>query len=116
MRLKLFDGDDEEIRAAGGRAAHIDQRQTCAHKHTGKNGRQETVARVQRRQREHKVQKQRGNDHRLETLEQKLAPHHLIADDDDGNVDDKGHRADGQIPQIIADQRQARHAAGRKIR
>ena len=66
--------------------------------------------------REHKVQKQRGNDHRLETLEQKLAPHHLIADDDDGNVDDKGHRADGQIPQIIADQRQARPAAGRKIR
>ena len=46
---------------------------------TGKNGRQETVARVQRRQREHKVQKQRGNDHRLETLEQKLAPHRCLA-------------------------------------
>ena len=116
MGEEFVQAEDEEITAAGRGTAHINEGQTQSHKDTGKETAQQGIAFIQWNVRKDNIQKEGGNHHRFNGLDEKELAHNPIAQQDDGDVDAQDRSTDGDLLEKVMDNnRQTGHAAGSKI-
>lgn len=91
----------DEVRAAGGGVAHIDERVAQPAEHARADGGDEPLAGVLRQHRGYVIHEKRGEDHAPHAAEEKPPPEHPIAEDRHRDVEHNGHHADGQIEQAV---------------
>ena len=107
MGTQHLDGHGEKVGAAAGGAPHVHQRQGDAQGDAGEHRRQKRVAAVAGNAGKDHVLEEGAPQHGDEGLDEKALAQEFQAQQDQGHVEHQGGDADGQIPQMVADQGQA---------
>ena len=120
MGLELADAHDDEVRAAGGGAGHIDGRKAHAGQGARKEGGQQGVGGrvgIAAQQRDHDVQEEGRDQHALDGLEEEHPAQQTVADQGHGNIDDQRHQADAEGRYVMMhDHGDTGDAARREVR
>ena len=115
MRVQRFDGHSKEVRTAGRRASHVDQRKTAAEKYAGKKRSEHRIAVIGRRERKDEIQKKGIDQNRADGFDHKFTPDNPVTEQNQGNVDDEGGCTDRQVPQVVQNQGDAGDTARREV-
>ena len=101
VRVLGLERHRDEVRAAGGGIAHIDERIAQSAEHARADGGDEPLAGILREHRGYVIHEERGEDHAPHAAKEKPPPEHPIAEDRHGDIQHDGHHADGQIEQTV---------------
>ena len=116
MRAQHLDRHRQEIGAAAGRTPHIQKRQRAAPCDTRKQCRQQRIAAVAGLVCKDNILKKGTPQHTDDGFSQKGAPHKAEAKQNQRHIQHQRCDADGEPPQIVAQQGQTRQPAGCKVR
>ena len=116
MRAQHFDRHRQEIGAAAGRSPHIQKRQCAAPCDTRKQGRQQRIAAVAGLVCKDNILKKGTPQHTDDGFPQKGASHKAETKQNQGHIQHQRCDADGEPPQIVAQQGKTRQPAGCKVR
>ena len=105
-----LDRHRDKVDAAGAGVLHIDQRIADAADDTAAQRRQQAVAGVDRQDGQQIVGKQGKQHHAAQAAQQKRLAQHLIAEQDDGNIDEHVGQAHRDAKQAIKNGADARNA------
>lgn len=84
MRVQRFDGHSKEVRTAGRRASHVDQRKTAAEKYAGKKRSEHRIAVIGRRERKDEIQKKGIDQNRADGFDHKFTPDNPVTEQNQG--------------------------------
>lgn len=96
-----LDGHGDEVQAAGAGILHIDQRIANAADDAAADGGKHPIPFIDRQKGQHKVGKKGEQQHTAQAAQEKVLAQSLIADQNDGDVQNKIGHADGQAEQMV---------------
>ena len=115
MRAQHLDRHRQKIGAAAGRSPHIQKRQRAAPCDTRKQCRQQRIAAVAGLVCKDNILKKGTPQHTDDRFSQKGASHKAETKQNQGHIQHQRCDADGEPPQIVAQQGQTRQPAGCKV-
>lgn len=101
VRMPCLDAHGDEVKAAGARVVHVDQRIADTADHAAANRRQQAVPLVDRHQRQQIVRKDCKEHHAVDTANKERSAKQFIGAEDDGDVDEHIAQAHGDAEQAV---------------
>ena len=116
VRPQRLDGHHQQVHAARGRAAHIEQRHPCAEEHARVQRCKERLARIGGQPRENHIKEQHTEHHTPQRPAQEPPPDKPVAEHKQRQVEQQRPQPDRHPQQLAEQQRQPGHAARRESR
>ena len=116
VRVLDLDGHRDKVDTAGAGVLHVDQRIADAADDAAAQGGQQAVAGVDRHHGQQIVGKHGEQHHAAHAAQQKRLAQHLVAEQDDGDIDEHVGQAHGDTEQTVQDGADARNTGNRHTR